>query len=100
MQEIGKVDVKVIIIPKELEKYIAFMINKNVVSVYIMQFMNSSLDKKIVKNWSEIDFTYLHEEFSGNLLELAKQKGIYTFEYTDSFKKWLDKKLPDKCIFF
>ena len=47
MQEIGKVDVKVIIIPKGLEKYIAFMTNKNLVSVYIMQFMNSSLDKKL-----------------------------------------------------
>ena len=61
-----------------------------------MQFMNSSLDV-LVKNLSEMDFKYLSQEFSGDLLKLVKQKGVYPCEYMDSFKKFFDKKLPDRC---
>ena len=45
-----------------------------------MQFMNSSLNK-LVKNLSGNDFKYLTQEFSGDLLELAKQKGVYPYKY-------------------
>ena len=44
IKEIGKFDVKVGVIPNGLEKYMAFTINKNLVFIDIMQFMNSSLD--------------------------------------------------------
>ena len=40
--------------------------------------MNSSLDS-LVKNLSEMDFTYSSQEFSGDLLKLVKQKGVYQF---------------------
>ena len=43
---------------------------------------------------------HLSQEFSGNLLELVKQKGVYLYEYMDSFKKFSDDKLPDICKFF
>ena len=43
MQEIGKFDVKVIVIPSGLEKYMAFAIN-NMFFIDSMQFMNLSLD--------------------------------------------------------
>ena len=33
------------------------------------------------------DFKHLLDKFSGNLLELVKQKGAYTCEYMDSSKK-------------
>ena len=52
-------------------EYMAFTINKNMVLIDSMQFMNSSLDA-LVKNLSEIDFKYLSQEFSGDLLELVK----------------------------
>ena len=51
----------------------------------------------------------LSEEFSGTiatshrrgeLLELVKEKGAYTYEYMDSFKEFSENKLPDKCEFF
>ena len=48
--------------------------------------MNSSLDS-LVKNLSDNDFKYLSEEFSGEFLELVKQKGVYPYEYMGSFKK-------------
>ena len=38
-----------------------------------MQFMNFSLDA-LLKHLSDSDFKYLSQEFSGDLLELLKQK--------------------------
>ena len=77
----------------------AFTIKKKWVFIDSMQFMNPSLDA-LVKNMSKNDLKYLPEEFSGNLLKLVKQKGIYPYEYIDSFKKFSENKLPDKCNFF
>ena len=64
-----------------------------------MQFMNSSLDS-LVKNLSDHDFMCLSEEFSGKFLKLVKQKGVYPYEYMDSFEKFFEDKLPDKCNCF
>ena len=49
MQEIDKSDVGVSVIPNVLEKCMAFIIYNNLVFIYTMQFMNSSLDF-LVKN--------------------------------------------------
>ena len=57
MQEIGKFDVKINVIPNGLEKYMAFTINKNLVFIDSMQFTNSSLDA-LVKNFSDNGFKY------------------------------------------
>ena len=64
-----------------------------------MQFMNSSLDA-LVKNLSDNDFKFLSQVFRGGFLKLVKQKGVYPYEYMDSFKKFSDKKLPDRCEFY
>ena len=61
--------------------------------------MNSSLDS-LVKNLSDNDFKYLSEELSGECLRLVKQKGVYPYEYMDSFKKFSEDKLSDKYKFF
>ena len=89
---------KVSVIPNGLEKYMTFTINKNLVFIDSMQFMNSSLDS-LVKNLSDNDFKYLSEEFSGEVLKLEK-KGVHPYEYIDSFQKFSENKLPDKCKFF
>ena len=57
----------------------AFAINNNLIFIDSMKFMNSSQDK-LVKNFSDIDFKCLSQEFSGDLLELIKQKGVYLYE--------------------
>ena len=54
-----------------------------------MLFMNSSLDK-LVKNLN--DFVYLSKEFKGEQLKLVKQKGIYPYEYMNSFKRFKGNK--------
>ena len=68
----------------------AFTITNNLVFIDSMQFMNSSLDS-LVKNLSEMDFRCLSQEFSGNLLKLVKQKGVYPYKYMDCFKTFPDK---------
>ena len=60
-----------------------------------MQFMNSSLEK-LVKDLSDNDSKYLTEEFGSKNLELLQQKDAYPYEYLDSFKRFVEEKLPDK----
>ena len=72
-RELSKFDVKTDVIPNGLGKYMAFFLNKNLVFIDSMQFMNSSLDK-LVKNLSDDDFKYLTEEFGSKYLELLRQK--------------------------
>ena len=99
IKELSNFNVKVDVIPNGLEKYMAFMINRNLVFIDSMQFMNSNLDLS-VKNLMSNDFKYLSEEFSGEYLRLVKEKGVYPYEYMDSFKKFSEDKLRDKCNFF
>ena len=44
INEIGKFDVKADVIPNGLEKYMTFTINKNLIFIKSIQFMNSSLE--------------------------------------------------------
>ena len=95
----SKSDVKVSVIPNRLEKCMAFTINRNLVFIDSIQFMNSSLDS-LVTNLSDHDFVCLSAEFSGKFFKLFKQKGVYPYEYMDSFEKCFEDKLPDKCDYF
>ena len=88
MREIRKFDVKISVIPNGLEKHMAFTINKSWVFIDSIQFMNSSLDA-LVKNLSDNDFKYLSQEFSGDLLELVKQKGVYHMNIWTVLKSFL-----------
>ena len=101
--KLHKFDVKISVIPNGLEKYMAFFffffLNKNLVFIDSMQFMNSSLDK-LVKNLSDEDFKYLVEEFSSENLELLKQKGAYPYEYMNSFERFNEEKLPARKYFY
>ena len=61
--------------------------------------MNSSLNV-LVKNLSGNNFKHLSQEFSGDLLELVKQKGVFPYQYMDSFANFFEEKLPGRCEFF
>ena len=96
--ELDKFDVKIKVIPNGLEKYMAFFLNKNLVFIDSMQFMNSSFEK-LVKNLSDNDFKYLTEEFSSKNLVLLKQKDAYPYEYMDSFKRFGEKNCLIENVF-
>ena len=72
IKEISKFDLKVSLIPKRLEKCMAFTINTNLVFIDGMQFLNSSLHS-IVNNLSDNNLKYLSEEFRDDFLELVKR---------------------------
>ena len=99
MKELSNFDVVTDVIPNGLEKYMAFIVNRNLVFIDSMQFMNCSLDT-LVGNLVNEDFKYLSREFSGRCLELVKQKGVYPYEYMNSFKKFDEFMLPSKDAFF
>ena len=71
MHETGKFDVKISVRPNGLEKYLAFTINRNLVFIDSMRFLNSSLDA-LVKNLSDNGFNHLSQEFTGEQLKLVK----------------------------
>ena len=61
------------VIPNGLEKYMAFFLNKNLLFIDSMQFMNFSLEK-LVQNFSDNDFKYLTEEFGFKILALKTKR--------------------------
>ena len=75
----------------------SFALGKSIIFIDSMLFMNSSLDK-LVGNLS--DFKYLSSVFNGEKLDLVKKKGIYPYEYMDSFEKFKEDKFPDIDCFF
>ena len=85
MQELGKFNLKINIIPHGLEKYMSFTINNKLSFIDSFQFLSSSLDS-LVKNSGEDDFKYLSQEFDSIVLDLVKQKGFYTDEYMSDLK--------------
>ena len=77
----------------------AFFLNKNLIFIDSMQFMNFSLEK-LVKNLTDYDFKYLSEEVGPKNLELLKPKDAYPCDQMDSFKRFSEEKLPDKEYFY
>ena len=81
------------VIPNNLEKYMAFFLGKNLKFIDSLQFMNDSLEK-LAKNITISDMKYMLQEFQD--VELIKRKGVYLYDYMDSFDKFNDKNLPSK----
>ena len=63
MQEIGKFDKKINIIPNEMDSYMAFVLGKNLIFIANMQIMNSSLEN-LVTSLPEGEFKNLSQEFN------------------------------------
>ena len=62
--------------------------------------MSSSLNK-LVSNQPNDAFKYTSEEIKNyKKLKLMKQKGVYPYDYMDSFNRFSDKKLPNKDDFY
>ena len=113
MQEIGDIakknvyvdekgrehEMRINVIPHNMEKYMAFMLGPHLLFIDSFQFMSSSLSN-LVNNLPIEAFKYTGEEFQGEQLSLMKKKGIYPYDYMDSFKKFEDNRLPKKEDFF
>ena len=98
MQELGKFDVKISIIPNGLGKYMSFTINDKLSFIDSFQFLSCLLDS-LVKNLNKDDFKYLSQEFDNNVLDLVKQIGFYPYKYMSDFEKFKEE-LPSKEKFY
>ena len=97
--ELKNCDMKIDVQLNGLEKYMTFVLNKNLVFIDSTQFMNSSLEE-LVKNLSDDDFKHLTKEFSSKNTELLKETGVYPYDYMDSSERFNEEKLPDKECFY
>ena len=90
---------KINVIPNNMEKYMAFMLGNHLNFIDSFQFMGSSLDK-LVSNLPKDDLKYTSKEFTGKKLSLMSQKGVYPYDYIDSFEKFNQTELPTKDQFY
>ena len=95
----GKQDLNINAIPNNMEKYMAFMLGNNLTFIDSFQFMGSSLDK-LVNNLPKDDLKYTSKVFKGKKLNLLSQKGVYPYDFMDSFEKFDQTKLPTKDQFY
>ena len=79
-------------ITNNMEKYMAFMLGNHLTFIDSFQFMSSSLEK-LSNNLPDEAFRYTKEVFKNNF-QLMKQKGIYPYDYMDSFEKFNETELP------
>ena len=85
-------------IPNNMEKYMAFMLGNHLVFLDSFQFMSSGLEK-LVSNLPRKSLKYTSQKFKGKKLDLMARKGVYPYDYMDSFDKF-NEKLPTKEEFY
>ena len=86
-------------IPNNMEKYMAFMLGNHLTFIDSFQFMSSSLDK-LVSNLSAEAFKYTSKKLKKEKFELMRKKGIYPYDFMDSFEKFDKTELPTKEEFY
>ena len=99
MQEIDKFNMDINVIPNSMEKYTSVMLDKHLVFLDSFQFISSGLHR-LVSNLSRDAFKYTSEEFQDGKLKLMVKKGVYPYDYMDSFNKFGDTSLPRKEAFY
>ena len=77
----------------------AFMLGKHLVFLESFQFMSSSLDR-LSPNLPKDKFKYTSEVFKKKKLQLMTPKGIYPYDYIDSFERFNETQLGSKDDFF
>ena len=92
-------DLNINAIPNNMEKYMAFMLGNHLTFIDSFQFMSSSLDK-LVSNLPKQALKYTSEEFTGMKLSLMSKKGVYPYDFMDSFEKFNQTELPTKDQFY
>ena len=105
MQELGRFNKEINIIPNNMEKYMSFSVgtayeyeskgktvkgtNHNLTFIDSFQFMSSGLSELVdnLKNSGLDNFKYVKEEFCDNT-DMMTRKGLYPYSYMDSWAKF------------
>ena len=99
MREIGKVTGGLKCIPNNMEKYVTFSLEK-LRFIDSFQHLSTELEKLVASNSKDsfkITKSYLQNEEGVNLL---LRKGVYPYEYMDSFERFNETSLPPKEVFY
>ena len=105
INELGKLiekgeEISINVIAQNAEKYMAFYIGKHLSFIDSFAFMSSSLDK-LAGNLEDRDFIYTKDYFTDPVqFNLMKRKGVYPYDYMDSFSKFNDTELPEREDFY
>jgi len=90
------------VIPSNSEKFMSVQVN-NIRFLDSLQFLPQGLGTLVdtlTKGNLSSSFSILEQCFPKELCPLVKAKGIYPYEYMDSFKKFKEKELPARSKFF
>jgi len=85
-------------IPNNMEKYMTFSIGQ-LQFIDSLQFMNGSLDLQSANLQTE-DLIMTSIGASGSELALLRRKGVYPYEYVDSYERLDEIKLPPQEAFY
>ena len=95
----GEEPLNIDVIASNAEKYITFKIGKHLKFIDSYQFMASPL-ANLAKALPDNKYIYTSEAFSGEKLDLMKAKGVYPYDYMDSFQKFSQTQLPKRDDFY
>ena len=99
MQKIGDlvrqdVNIDVGVIASNFEKYIGFRLGNHLTFIDSFSFMSQSLDR-LSSNLSDDAFFYSKKAFpNDDQFRLIKRKGVYPYDYMDSFQRFSERSLP------
>lgn len=99
MQEIGKMKMKINVIPNNMERYMAIMLGDDLCFIDSFQFMGCSL-ARLAGDLSDEKLRYTGEEYNGDEFALMRRKGVYPYDYMNSFERMDEASLPPKEAFF
>ena len=86
--------ISVNLIAQNSEKYMAFYIGKHLAFIDSFAFLSSSLDK-LSSNLEDDDYIYTKKYYNNPAqFNLVKRKGVYPYDYMDSFSKFNETELP------
>ena len=87
------------VIPQNMEKYISITVDRPKF-IDSLQFTSQSLDS-LVKTLEVDEFKYVREASPiAHEFELIKRKGVYPYNYMDSFARFDESRLPSQDAFF
>ena len=99
MQAISRVEGKVTCIPNNTEKYISFSLGQ-LRFIDSAQFLLGPLDELVAANTPKAFQITAQYEPDKQRRELLLRKGVYPYEYMDSWEPFADTQLPPKASFY
>ena len=94
----SKSSINIGVIASNFEKYMGFRLGNHLTFIDSFSFMSQSLDRlssNLSNNLSDDAFIYSREAFpNDDQFNLIKKKGVYPYDYMDSFQRFSEKSLP------